>query len=71
MLLTSQNPLVTELTNHVMAAELQLTHFSSRAGKDSSEYQDALKSFATAWFLLKRNRLSGEFVKEAIPATAI
>lgn len=55
---------VHELTAQVMAAELQLTYFAARHGKDSVEYQQALKDFATAWYLLKKNRNQEDFLHE-------
>lgn len=60
----SNETAVKELTAHVMAAELNLTFFASRHGKESFEYQQALKDFATAWYLLRRNRDSDDFLKE-------
>jgi hypothetical protein len=55
---------VNELMVQVMAAELHLTFFASRYGKASNEYEKSLKEFATAWYLLKKNRDSREFVPE-------
>ncbi len=59
---------IDELTTEVMAAELHLTYFATRHGKDSIEYQNSLRSFATAWHLLKQSRLNEEFCKEVVLA---
>ncbi|MCA9789387.1 MAG: hypothetical protein KC476_01510 [Cyanobacteria bacterium HKST-UBA06] len=61
-----QRPWIKQLTTHVIAAELNLTFFAARKGKDSPEYQNALKEFATVWYLLKQNRHRDEFVKEIV-----
>lgn len=55
---------VSELTNQVLAAELNLTFFATRHGKESPIYRNSLQDFATAWYLLKKNRDSSEFLKE-------
>ena len=55
---------VPDLAAQVMAAEIQLTHFASRHGKDSAVYREALKDFATAWYMLKKNRSGSEFLQE-------
>lgn len=54
------------LTTQVMAAELNLTIAERNFGKGSERYQDALKDFATVWYLLKKQRNSEEFLKEVI-----
>ncbi len=56
-----KDQLIHELTAQTVAAEMNLTHFASRYGKDSPAYQDSLKDFATAWYLLKKNRDANEF----------
>lgn len=55
-----------ELMVQVMASELHLTFFATRYGKDSDEYQRSLKEFATAWYLLKKNRNHDEFLKDVV-----
>jgi hypothetical protein len=65
-----QRPWIKQLTTHVIAAELNLTFFAARKGKNSEEYQSALKEFATVWYLLKQNRHRDEFVKEIAPLNA-
>ncbi len=55
---------IDELTTQVMAAELHLTYFAARQGRDSKLYQDSLRDFGTAWYLLKKNRGNEAFLKE-------
>jgi hypothetical protein len=60
----SQHHQIEDLRAQVMAAELNLTYFAARHGKESPLYQESLKDFATAWYLLKKNRNSSEFLRE-------
>jgi hypothetical protein len=55
---------IRELTAEAIAAELNLTFFASRYGKESPTYRDSLRDFATAWYLLKKNRHHSEFHKD-------
>lgn len=60
---------VNELMVQVMASELHLTYFAARYGKESPEYERSLREFATAWYLLKKNRDSREFLPEVKAAS--
>lgn len=55
---------VCELTVQVMAAELNLTLFANRYGKDSDAYQDSLRDFAIMWRRLRNTRRQKEFHKD-------
>jgi hypothetical protein len=59
-----QEERIKELQIQVTAAEMHLTHFASRQGKDSPMYKESLRDFATAWYLLKKNRNPEDFMKE-------
>lgn len=61
---------VQDLTVQLLAAEINLTHFSARRGKDSPEYRESLQDFAKVWHLLKRNRSSSEFVHNRLLSKA-
>lgn len=52
---------IQELAMETIAAELNLTFFAARHGKDSPVYRNSLRDFATAWYLLKSNRDQQEF----------
>lgn len=55
---------VRDLVTETIAAEINLTHFASRHGKESPVYKDCLRDFATAWYLLKKHRRNEEFHRE-------
>jgi hypothetical protein len=61
--LATQNRQVQELVVQAVAAETNLTFIESRHGKDSEEYQSALREFAAAWYVLKQRRNVTEFLE--------
>ena len=52
------------LRNDVCKAEQSLLSIGNEYGKDSQQYQSALKRFMRLWFVLKMTRRQQEFLHE-------
>lgn len=55
-------PPIESLLETVQDAESALTRTMLRDGRHVSEYRDALKRFAVAWFVLEKSRQPEEFL---------
>ena len=56
--------LIQDLQVQVTAAEMHLTFFASRHGKESEMYQESLRDFARVWASLKEKRQPEDFLKD-------
>lgn len=63
---TFQMQKLENIRTQLMASELHLTFFASHQGKESHQYQDSLKDFASMWQMLKASRDPGDFLTDVL-----